>query len=277
MLSKSSEDWLWFFRARVAAFLFLQLLVLCAPNIARAQTSLVPDNGEASTAEALLEEGLKAAEAGRWQDAYRAFSEASKLQSSVNLDINLAIAASYLGRLLEAERRLSDLEKHPNIDEETRNAVSQQLVGVREALPKLRLLRQDLSAQDRVYVDGRLVIEQVISLDPGVHVIAVRRAGAKEWSASVSLREGFANSIRLESPDSTERPLSSNRPPVIATEDEIVSTELDAPSSPILEQWWFWTGVAVVVVAGTTTAVLIASQPENGELGTLDAGLTLSF
>jgi hypothetical protein len=67
-------------------------------------------------------------------------------------------------------------------------------------------------------------------LSPGTHRIVAHRDGFTDASTQIIVDAGQNRVIDLD-------PIEQH---------------------PLLKQWWFWTGVGVVVAAGTTAAVLIA-------------------
>lgn len=79
-----------------------------------------------------------------------------------------------------------------------------------------------------------------VLLLPGPHRIVAHREGYADASTQIIVDAGQNRSVSLD-------PLEQH---------------------PLLKQWWFWTGVAVVVAAGTTATVLIARDhraPSDGD------------
>lgn len=83
-----------------------------------------------------------------------------------------------------------------------------------------------------VSIDGKKLAQAPAEalLLPGTHQVVAQRDGFSDASTQVIVDAGQNRTIELN-------PVEQH---------------------PLLKQWWFWTGVGVVVAAGTTAAVLIA-------------------
>jgi hypothetical protein len=65
-------------------------------------------------------------------------------------------------------------------------------------------------------------------------------------------------------------PIAVPIPPLVETNLTSVPMPAERTSidQPIYKKWWFWTGVGVVVIAGTVTALLLTHQSDNPCSGT---------
>jgi hypothetical protein len=65
-------------------------------------------------------------------------------------------------------------------------------------------------------------------------------------------------------------PIAVPIPPLVETNLTSVPMPAEQTSidQPIYKKWWFWTGVGVVVIAGTVTALLLTHQSDNPCSGT---------
>ncbi len=103
-----------------------------------------------------------------------------------------------------------------------------------------------------VSIDGRQVghAPTEAMLPPGTHRVVAHRTGFADASTQVIVRAGETRAVTLD-------PIEEHS---------------------LLGQWWFWTAVGVVAAAGTTTAVLIATdrpQNSNGDFNPSSIGAPL--
>jgi hypothetical protein len=106
------------------------------------------------------------------------------------------------------------------------------------------------AAGDMVFIDGKKVgpAPGRYPVNPGRHVVEVRRAGARAASHTLTTLGGEDHAIRLAPLDITRQP----EPEVLAT------TIRDRPRRRRrgLGQTWFWVAAAATAALATTTAVL---------------------
>jgi hypothetical protein len=99
---------------------------------------------------------------------------------------------------------------------------------------------------DEVWVDnqqtGNTPFDEEVTM--GVHTFSVRRPQHEEWSVT----ENIAAGIEYDYPV-TLMPLSEMGTEIVVTE-----------TTPWYREWWFWSGVAVVVGAGVATTVLLTQE-----------------
>lgn len=103
-----------------------------------------------------------------------------------------------------------------------------------------------------VSIDGKRLAQAPAEalLLPGTHQLLAHRDGFSDASTQIIVDAGQNRSVTLD-------PIEQH---------------------PLLKQWWFWTGVGVVAAAGTTAAVLIASNhrdPSDGNFSPSAVGAPL--
>lgn len=125
-------------------------------------------------ARALFEQGVAAADAGRYADAVTAFERSLQLRASPVVLHNLAMAYRGVGRLLEAIATFERFLASPGrASRETIAEMTRNLESARAEVPELRF---EVSPPDaRVTVDGRVVasLSEPLRLDPGRRVVEV--------------------------------------------------------------------------------------------------------
>lgn len=224
------------------AILLTCLHLVWMPHLVRAQSSRAEIRSQVSL---LFDQGLDAADAGRWDQAVDAFEQAYELMPRPTILFNLAGAWAKVGLLRDAEEAYRQLaaEADPAIAGEARAA----LPRLTARIPKVSFEFRGMADGDEVELDDAPFENPkgTLRLDPGKHRIAVVRDGRRLLSQSFSLDEGDKRQLVVYLPgDGREGGRLS-----VEGEDSVWS-------SP-----WLWATVGVLV-AGSVTAVILA-QPTN--------------
>ncbi len=228
----ASREW----GARVAVMVTLAL----SPASARAQTAPeAPADARFADARRAFEEGVEAVRVGRPIDAVPAFERSFALRPSAVVAVNLGLVLRGVGRLAEARRWYTRFLELAGEADRARHEVTVRahLAEIDRRLARL-VLRSVLPPGATVRLDeGPLTPDDgdALRVDPGAHSLLARADGHREHRESLTLSEGERRELALRL-DPLPR------------------------STPITRQWWFWTGVGVVV-AGAVTAVVIATLP----------------
>jgi hypothetical protein len=106
-----------------------------------------------------------------------------------------------------------------------------------------------------VYVDDKLVGRTSVTglkatVAAGAHTVRVVRAGFKEWTSKLTVSPGGV----------IEQPVQLEQLADVAPGGGTIGGPTKPVEDPITRKWWFW-GIIGVAVAGTVTAVVIASIP----------------
>lgn len=222
------------------------VLLACAVVIVPAYGHGQSEGDDKAAAEA-FERGKELHETRNYVEAIEAFEVAYRLRPHHIVQCSIARCYENLNKPIEAaahfKRCLAD------------GAASTELGGqVRASLARMeaRIVHVEVSSPGKggmIHVDGRSRGEapQNLRLNPGSHVIEVRREGAKAASATVKLLGGERRSVTLIPVDlQVEAPASS---PTGAEEPR------ERPRRR-LSQVWFWSAAGVTAALAITTTVL---------------------
>ncbi|MCA9601518.1 MAG: tetratricopeptide repeat protein [Myxococcales bacterium] len=215
--------------------------------------------------------GVAAAQAGRWKEALDAFDLSYRLRRHPNTLLNIAGAQAQTGKLVEAvESYKRFLAESANAEENqpARKAATDYATGLEKRFAHLKVEVANFIQGDIARVDGAPLPEQppheTFNLNPGEHSIDVLRNDRVIVAEHFTLADGESKKVVLNAP------LSVDPTTVLST---------TAPAMPdddgsLLEAWWFWTLVGVVVAAGTVTTIALVSADggssvDGGSLGTV--------
>ncbi len=215
----------------------------------------------------LFSEGLVEADAGRWAEAADSFSRAYALRPSPPIAYNLATALERRGQLVRASQLLTSITDDPEARPAVREAARDRLVQV---VPRLARVTVQASPAERphLWLDGRPLDPAAAgaptAVDPGEHVIEVRRDSAVVLSRRLALGEGDERTVVME----LAAPVVA-RAPAIA----VASPPAEPPRRPLLRSPWLWGAVGAAVLG--SAAVFLAArgggaEPARGNVGTWD-------
>lgn len=262
------------------ALSLLCFAALCLPpTLASAQP-----NGDSTAASKvtlarrLYDEGVEAVGKSRWSVAHDRFKASYDLSPRVLTLFNLAGAQRETSRFVESSesyrkflRETSD-GRYPELRSEATSALEQ----IEKQIAQLTIMISNVDASDAISIDDiefpRAALGEPFPMNPGVHVIAVRRSGAPLTSKSITLAAGVAETVKLELATATPKVVADLK---VRNDPETSVATTNAPrlddkpakrsSGGVLRSPWFWTGVAVVVAGGVTGAYLL-TRPEDGVL-----------
>jgi len=219
-------------------------------------------SGAADGAQRAFEEGVRAAHEGRWPDALERFREAYALRPDPRILVNVA-AAQVNARLLVAgaETYRRYLTESDQADSAARAAAERALHEVEARLARAQVRIVGLAGTDTVKVDGESIAQDRLAdplvLDPGQHRLAVYRDGQLASPPhDFDIAEGATAQIDL-----VLQPAQASAPP----RRSAPAAALGLPrhhreeSSTVWESPWLWLGAGALVVAGVTTALVIAA------------------
>jgi hypothetical protein len=240
-------------------------LTLAAAGDARAESAELSATAKVPLARRLYEEGMDAAAKGRWSIAFDRFKAAHELAPRAQTLHNLAGAQSQTGRLVEAaenyrrflrdtaDGRFAELRV---IATEQLELLDKQLAQVTFDVPNIE--PGDLLAIDDVEFP-HVALRQAMPMNPGPHVVRVQRGTQILTTRSLAFSAGATESVRIELP--VKRLDLELRPPPSST------TVTGTASQPTpahrgrgyawLRSPWLWSGVALVVAGGATSAYLL--------------------
>ncbi len=259
------------------ALLLLLGFALAVPHVGWAQP-----NGESTTASKvtlarrLYDEGVEAATKTRWSIAHERFKASYELSPRILTLFNLAGAQRETNRFVESSesyrrfmRETSD-GRYPELRSEATIALEQ----IEKQIAQLTIIISNVQAGDAISIDDiefpRTALGEPFPMNPGAHVVAVRRSGAPLASKSVTLAPGVAETVKLELAAGAPKvaDLTVRNDPgssVVSTRAPFDDRSAKRSSGGVLRSPWFWTG-AVVVVAGGLTAAYLLTRPDDGVL-----------
>jgi hypothetical protein len=124
-----------------------------------------------------------------------------------------------------------------------------------------------------VVLDGETLgldrIGQPIAVDPGAHHVALRRGEREVASRDVTLEQGQSGELTL-----VEAAVHASLDEELLAASHEQDEPAPAAGGSVFEEWWFWTIIGAVIVAGAGIAIGVAvgSQPPSPVQGNLDPG-----
>jgi tetratricopeptide (TPR) repeat protein len=216
--------------------------------------------------EQVVSEGLRAYQAGQYQDARASFERAHAISPSARTLRALGMTAVELKRYgaarAELEAALAD-QRQP-LTETQRGEVTQMLSWLGSSMGTLQVVADPRDA--RVAVDGEAGAGPFV-LEPGSHSLRVDAEGHDPSEQQVELAAGQQKKleVRLRPRAVAAVELAPALQPVAAAEPEIfgqpaAAQARDSSDGSLLGTWWFWTAVGAVVAVGATVAIVAASS-----------------
>lgn len=196
---------------------------------------------ETSRARQLFEQGLEAAEEGRWADALPLFEESYALSNELAALYNLGATLRALGRHVESRDALRRLLADPRpIAPELRTEVEAMLADEESRVAVLSVEGGDAIDSLSLRLDARPIETPSawpleLSLDPGAHVLEASAEGRVDQRWEGRLASGDRQTVVLDLP-------------------------LVPRGEEVWESPWFWVIVGSVVVGGAVAGAVIAQE-----------------
>jgi hypothetical protein len=264
------------------------LLLSTAPRAAEGQNNPQgrvegPSTSTSTDYDKLLDRAVAAFDGGDYVRSRELFEQAYALRPNARVLRGLGISAVHLERYTVAKRELTEAlrEDRQALTANQREGVTELLSWMQENLGTVRLQLDPSDAY--VTLDDEPVSDTELVVKPGSHRIAVRLDGFATQVHTVDLGEGQKRTLDIELlPSAKSKPALSAAAAASTTPIAQKSAESPSPltpaaaqereSSTVLDRWWFWTAIGVVVAGGVaTTVALTTNQPsksyEKGGLG----------
>lgn len=167
-----------------------------------------------------------------------------------------AVPADAANRV-QVERRIPELEK---LMDQMR---SEQTAPPGETLPTA----PPAASPPAVQVRGGVPAGPPAAFPPAPFPPATQWQSSAPPAAAPPLWQGASNAPMPAAPASPWSAPPATQPMVVVPTGADLSTPAAAPaaeSPSVFTQWWFWTGVGVVVAAGVVTAIVLSSGSSNG-------------
>lgn len=222
---------------KVASFLAVLISLILAGSSARA---------EDATAEALYQEGRRAAAAKDWATACKKFRESHDREPAPGTLLNLADCEENQGKLLGALTHFEAAARLFPAGHERSGYAKERAASVGRRVPKLTVRLHPASPTGtRVELDGKAIDAHVaIPLDPGAHALLVAAPGRADVRSSIRLSEGESREIEVaagvvasstrpaETPEPAPTQAPPTMPPATSTPAPATSPQAPAPGAP---------------------------------------------
>jgi tetratricopeptide (TPR) repeat protein len=166
----------------------------------------IADSATKKRADKLFEDGRKYLGNGEYSLACTAFEESQAVEPAVGTQLNIALCYEKWGKLaaahgayLEAERQARELkDKRSTVARNKADALEAKLGRLRVTLPD-GIDRYAIYLLDAKEIDAAKLAD--LLLDPGIHVIEVRVAGAPPSKNQITLKAGQRAKLELALPE----------------------------------------------------------------------------
>lgn len=274
-------------RAAVSALALLVTLTLAAAPTGRVAAQHVPSAGETALARQEFDAGMRAARETQWEEARQHFARSYELAPRPVTLLNLAGAQAQTGQLVaasESYRRF--MATASERDAERFRAQAEQALAATDARIGHAQLRFDgLGDDDEVRLDdaplSRASLSMQMPVDPGDHVITVRRRNTEVGRTAFNVTEGGTSTVRVVVPRGVPSPADAARADDASNDRDDATIGLDGDrtdavdeSGSIFASPWFWIITGAVVVAALTVGIIVATSgsAEDPFQGTLMPG-----
>jgi hypothetical protein len=248
--------------------IILSMGAILAAHPAAAQT---PE--ELAQARAAFGEGVELTEQERWPDAAERFRAVIAVRATGQVKYNLGLALAHTSELVEAAALLREAADDRELARATRRQARELLGEIEPRIGELRVVLRGDEAGLALTLDGeRLGLERVnvpFPANPGTHRVVVTRGSREIDAQSVEVPEGGEAVVTLR----------TVAPPPAVVDDEVILALDEEPVTggrSVAVEWWFWTIIGAVVVAGVgiTIGVVVSNDGEvQPVFGNLDPGV----
>jgi hypothetical protein len=242
-----------------------QLIAMSPMAAARVAAEPAP---QASTAAGeygrAVERALTAFREHKFNEARALFEQADRLQRSARTLRGLGASDLALSRYTIAKTELEDalIDSRNPLTPDQRNEVLSWLAWMNSSLAVLRLELSPSHAS--LVVDTERTTARLLLLDPGEHSVRVHADGFEPFERNITLERDKPQLLHvvLDRVDQagTRSQTAPVKAPVAATTQALPTTPEHKPA--LTERWWFWTGLAAIVAAGSVTAIVLSTQPQ---------------
>ena len=242
---------------------------LTAAPVARADPKDVSPQTDADYA-AALDEAVEAFDRRDYARARTLFEEAHALRANARVLRGLGLSALQLRRFTQAKQELTAAlsDARQPLTQAQREGVAALLAWMETDLATLRLRLKPSNSQ--ITLDGEPARATELVLEPGAHQLRVTSEGYEAQARELELNAGEDRTLDIALVAlalAPPPPISTAVTPPDARPKQPRSSMQRDPNPPqsstVLERWWFWTAVGVLIAGGVATAVaLTAKGPE---------------
>jgi len=196
------------------------------PGDAKPTPAGQPSPEELAAARELWARGLELEKAKNWAGALATFEKVGKVRMTPQVRYHVGLASEQLGKLVDALNAYQLAVQEARLAGDKGRDVSEhapaRIEVLRGRVAKIRLHIVGRLRTSTLLLDGKklssALLEQDIPVDPGKHLVEVRRGDTVVEKSALELEEGSSESIDLRVQD-PEPPPASSRPPNARTPD----------------------------------------------------------
>ncbi len=223
---------------------------------------------EIAQARTLFQEGVELMNQERFEDAAQRFRAVLEVRDTAQVRYNLALALERAGHLAAAAAILALVVEDRSLDRRMRREARELLASVQSRVARLTVRFEEDASGLSVTLDGREIaaerLGQPMVVNPGSHQLVVMRNQSIVNRQTVELAEGEASEVTLSGTAAT--PAVVQR---IELDPELLETrrEADRPTGggSIIEEWWFWTLIGVVVIGAVAVGLGVGLSDSGGQ------------
>jgi tetratricopeptide (TPR) repeat protein len=234
-------------------------------SVVLAQSAAAPESTLASAHEyeQAVAAGLSAFRAREYLRARDLFERAHALRPSARTARALGLTAVEQGRytLAQQELQMALADTRQPLTAAQHQELEQMLAWMRSALAVVNVRLEPPEAQ--LSLDGERIVAKTLVLEPGAHTLLAATDGYTSTTQQLDLVAGSNAGVEVVLERSQLSPHAVAHAPAAEAEPVFAAhPQRDAePATPLLQRWWFWTAVGVVVIAGgSVAAVALSSQ-----------------
>lgn len=243
---------------------------LSAPRSAHADPEDVSSQTDADYA-AVLDQAVEAFDRRDYARARALFEQAHALRANARVLRGLGLSALQLRWFTQAKQELTAAlsDTRQPLTPVQREGIAKLLAWMETDLATLRLRLKPSNSQ--ISLDGEPARATDLVLEPGAHQLRVTSQGYEPETRELELDAGEDRTLSIAlvalAVAAPPPPISTAVTPANPRPNEHRSATQRDPNPPqsstVLESWWFWTAVGVLIAGGVATAVaLTAKGPE---------------
>ena len=221
----------------------------------------------------MISDALEEYNTGHFPEARALFGQAHHMRPSARTLRGLGLTAFELKDYVLAKGELSEalVAQQTPLTTEQRTEVERLLARLRRYTGHLTVEVLTASADVTTALDGRPFTRE-LDVNLGEHELVVEAPGHATLRRKLSIEGGQTQTLRLHL-----SPLAIGPRAAAATSQQPTAAEtVDAGSAALVERWWFWTALGVVVAGGVVAAVALTAAPNKRPLESGDNGVVIN-